>query len=258
MARSKNEKPATTSTKKSEKSSAKGSPNNWERFVGVLAILLSLFAIYLLVCIVSFFASGGADISHLNVTAKELMAHPELKIQNAGGRWGAIIGNFLINKGFGIASLGFIYFLIIFALRLGKLARFSMSRNLGYGLFLIIWTSIALGYFFSSLYNKSFLIPGGQYGYFMSQLLNATVGSVGTFFLILGSILICIIVAFEQAWPLLKRWLSYRRVKAAKTLKKEEFPVAPEPLEEDDAILEITQAPVITTNDEAYVRQPSL
>ena len=251
MARSKNEKPATASTKKTEKSSAKGSPNNWERFGGVLAILLSLFAVYLLVCIVSFFASGGADISHLNVTAKELMAHPELKIQNAGGRWGAVIANFMINKGFGIASLGFVYFLIIFALRLGKLAKFSMSRNLGYGLFLIIWTSIALGYFFSSLYNKSFLIPGGQYGYFMSQLLNATIGKVGTFFLILGTILICIIVAFEQAWPLLKRWLSYRRVKAAKTVK-EELPVVPVLSDEDDAILEITQAPVIRTNDEAY------
>ena len=252
MARSKNEKPATASTKKSEKSSAKAAPNNWERFGGVLAILLSLFAVYLLVCIVSFFVSGGADISHLNLTAKELMAHPELKIQNAGGRWGAVVANFMINKGFGIASLGFVYFLIIFALRLGKLARFSMSRNLGYGIFLIVWVSITLGYFFSSLYNKSFLIPGGQYGYFMSQLLNATIGKVGTFFLILATILICIIVAFEQAWPLLKRWLSYRRVKAAKTVKKEELPVVPELQDEDNAILEITQAPVITTNDEAY------
>ena len=252
MARSKNEKPATASTKKSEKSSAKAAPNNWERFGGVLAILLSLFAVYLLVCIVSFFATGGADISHLNVTTKELMAHPELKIQNAGGETGARIANFLINKGFGIASLGFVYFLVIFALRLGKLARFSMSRNLGYGLFLIVWTSITLGFIFASISAKSFLIPGGQYGYFMSQMLNTMIGRVGTFFLLLASILICIIVAFEQAWPLLKRWLSIKRLKAAKTLKKEEVPVMTEITDEDDALLEITQAPVIKTNDEAY------
>ena len=246
MARSKNEKGTTSSSKKVGKA---GKSTNWERVGGILAVLLALSAGYFLVCMVSFLFSGGADISHLNISTKELMAHPELKIQNAGGRWGAIIANLFINKGFGIASFGFIYLAFIFAIRLGKLGKVSLNRNFGYGLFLIIWLSISLGYFLTSLYAKSFLIPGGAYGYFMSQLLNTTIGKVGTFLLIVASILICILIAFENAWPVLKRWLTYRRFKAAKA-RKEEVPGFPP----DDDPFVITEPPVIKTEDDAFAK----
>src|SRR5665647_855002 len=221
MARSKNEKTSTASTKKGGIGSRLGNLNNWERIGGILAILLFFFSIYLLISFMSFFISGGVDISHLNVTSKELLSNPDLKIQNAGGRWGAVLANFFINKGFGIAAIGFIYLFVIISLRLGKIGKFSMRRNFAYGLFLIIWTSVAFGYFFSSLYEKSFLFPGGTYGYFISHLLNSTIGKMGTFFLILASILICIIIAFEEAWPLIKKWVTYKRLKSLKEPSKE-------------------------------------
>ena len=244
MVRSKNEKSSTTSTKKGGIGGRLGNLNRWERVGGVLAILLFFFSIYLLISFISFLFSGGADISHLNVTSKELLSNPDLKIQNAGGRWGAVCANLLINKGFGIASIGFIYLLAIISLRLGKIGKFSLKRNFAYGLFLIIWTSLALGYFLSALYEKSFLIPGGMYGYFISQLLNSTIGKIGTFFMILASILICIIIAFEEAWPLIKKWVTYKRLKAA--TKKVEA------LEEDTYT--IPQAPVIPTKEKAFAK----
>ena len=248
MVRSKNEKTGTTSTKKGGIGGRLGNLNTWERIGGILAILLFFFSIYLLISFISFFISGGADISHLNITSKELLSNPDLKIQNAGGRWGAVMANLFINKGFGIASLGFIYLFVIISLRLGKIGKFSMKRNFAYGLFLIIWTSIAFGYFFSSLYQKSFLFPGGNYGYFISQLLNSTIGKMGTFFLILASILICIIVAFEDAWPLIKKWVTYKRLKSLKaaSVKKEEI------AEEDT--FSIPQAPLIPTKEKAFAK----
>lgn len=254
MARSKNEKTATAPTKKTGKGIKLGSLSTWERVGGVLAILLALFAGYLLVCFVSFLFSGGADISHLKVATKELMDHPDLKIQNAGGRWGAILANLFINKGFGIASFGFVYLFFIFAVLLGKLGRFSIGRNVGYGLFLIVWTSVASGFFLSSVYDKSFLIPGGAYGFFISQLLNTTIGKIGTFFLILATMLICVIVAFEEAWPLLRRWLTIRRLKAAATNKKEISGTTEETFISDEDTFEITQAPIIKTNEKAYAK----
>lgn len=248
MVRSKNEKTGTTSTKKGGIGGRLGNLNTWERIGGILAILLFFFSIYLLISFISFFISGGADISHLNITSKELLSNPDLKIQNAGGRWGAVMANIFINKGFGIASMGFIYLFVIISLRLGKIGKFSLKRNFAYGLFLIIWTSIAFGYFFSSLYQKSFLFPGGNYGYFISQLLNSTIGKMGTFFLILASILICIIIAFEDAWPLLKKWVTYKRLKSlnAASAKKEEI------AEEDT--FSIPQAPVIPTKEKAFAK----
>jgi len=248
MVRSKNEKTGTTSTKKGGIGGRLGNLNTWERIGGILAILLFFFSIYLLISFISFFISGGADISHLKITSKELLSNPDLKIQNAGGRWGAVMANLFINKGFGIASLGFIYLFVIISLRLSKIGKFSLKRNFAYGLFLIIWTSIAFGYFFSSLYQKSFLFPGGNYGYFISQLLNSTIGKMGTFFLILVSILICIIIAFEDAWPLLKKWVTYKRLKSLKaaSAKKEEI------TEEDT--FSIPQAPVIPTKEKAFAK----
>ena len=240
MARSKNEKTGTTTTKKGGIGGRLGNLNTWERIGGILAILLFFFSIYLLISFISFFISGGVDISNLDISTKALLSNPDLKIQNAGGRWGAVMANLFINKGFGIASMGFIYLFVIISLRLGKIGKFSMRRNFAYGLFLIIWTSVAFGYFFSSLYEKSFLLPGGAYGYFISQLLNSTIGKMGTFFLILASILICIIVAFEEAWPLLKKWVTYKRMKSLKAATQKE-----EITEEDT--FSIPQAPLIPT-----------
>ena len=96
MTRSKKEKSGTTSTKKGETGSRLSNLNTWERIGGILAILLFFFSAYLLISFISFFISGGADISHLNITTKELLSNPELKIQNAGGRWGAVLANLFI------------------------------------------------------------------------------------------------------------------------------------------------------------------
>lgn len=247
MARSKNEKSGTTSTRKSGIGGRIGNLNTWERIGGILAILLFFFSVYLLISFISFFISGGADISHLNVTSKELLSNPELKIQNAGGRWGAVMANFFINKGFGIAAIGLIYLLLIISLRLGKIGKFSLKRNFAYGLFLIVWTSVAFGYFFSSLYEKSFLFPGGTYGYFISHLLNSTIGKVGTFFLIVASILICIIIAFDEAWPIIKKWVTYKRLKALKAAEEQEQ------IPEEETFT-IPQAPLIKTSEKAFAK----
>jgi DNA segregation ATPase FtsK/SpoIIIE, S-DNA-T family len=250
MARSKNEKSGTPSTKKGGIGGRLGNLNTWERIGGILAILLFLFSMYMLISFISFFISGGADISNLDVTTKELLSNPDLKIQNAGGRWGAIIANVLINKGVGVAAIGIIYLLVIISLRLGKIGKFSMRRNFAYGLFLIIWTSVTFGYFFSSLYEKSFLQPGGYYGFFISRLLNSTIGKVGTFFLILASILICIIIAFEEAWPLIKKWVTYRRLKNSKESPKA---ISEEEIPEEDTF-SIPEAPMITTKEKAFAK----
>ncbi len=244
MTRSKKEKSSGTSTRKGGLAGRLGKLSTWERVGAGLGFILLSFSLYLLFSFASFLFSGGADISHLKVSAKELMSNPDLKIQNVGGRWGAILANLFINRGFGIASVGFIYLFFITALRLFNAFRFSMSRNFAYGLFLIIWTSVTSGYFLSSFYEKSFLLPGGDYGKNISLLLNITIGKVGTFFLIIASMFICVIIAFEEAWPILKKWLTYKRLKS--TPKKVEIP-------QEDTFL-IPQAPLIETKERAFAK----
>jgi len=245
MARSKNEKTSATSARKSGRGGRLGNLSTGERVGGIVAILLVFLSCYLLISFTSFLISGSADISLLDVSFKELFTNPDIKMQNAGGRWGAVLANLFINKGFGIAAYGFIYLFIILALRMGKMGRFSLRRNLAYTLFLIIWTSVAAGYFLSSLYQKSHILPGGSYGFHISQLFNLTIGKVGTFFLILSSMMICLIIAFEETWPLLKKWITYKQH------KKEVVPK--EKIQEED-IFSIPQAPVIESNERAFAK----
>ncbi len=245
MTRSKKEKSGSTSTKKKGiVGRLIGRLTMWERVGAIFGILFLVISIHLLISFTSFFISGGADISHLKVTSKELLSNPDLKIQNAGGRWGAVLANLFINKGFGIASIGFVYLFFIIALRLLNVFRYSMSRNIAYGLFLIIWTSVASGYFLSSLYEKSFILPGGDYGKNISLLFNITIGKIGTFFLILASMLICIIIAFEEAWPTIRRWITYKRLEAPS--KKEVIP--------QEETFSIPQAPIIETKERAFAK----
>jgi S-DNA-T family DNA segregation ATPase FtsK/SpoIIIE len=250
MARSRDDKSGGSSQKKTGIGGRIGNLSKWERVGGILAILLFFFSVYLLISFISFLFSGGADQSLLEASIKEAMTDEKVKFVNAGGRFGAILSNLLINKAFGIASFGLIYLMIIISLKLARIGKISFSRNFGYSLFLIVWISISCGYFLSSFYEKSFILPGGTYGFFISHFLNSTIGKMGTFFLILGSMLTCIIIAFESAWPTLKKWITTRReIAALKKLQKKEEKA----LYAEDTF-SIPQAPVIPVDEKAFAK----
>jgi S-DNA-T family DNA segregation ATPase FtsK/SpoIIIE len=183
----------------------------WEKFRNIIAVPLFFFSLYLFVVFISFLLQEGADVSHLDVSIKELLTNPNIKIENAGGKWGAILANWFINKGFGFASFIILYLSILMSLRLAKIGKFSLAKNFGYGIFFIIWISIALAFSLSYFYKNSPILPGGAYGFLMSQHLNSVVGKLGTFFILFGSLLILIIVAFEDAWGVIIRMLNYKR-----------------------------------------------
>ena len=245
MARSRDEKSGGAPPKKSGLSGRLGKLSGWERVGGILSVILFFFAVYLLISFISFLFSGGADQSLLDASTKEVMTHAKIKFINAGGKYGAILSNLIINKGFGIGSFGIVFLLLILALKLAKIGKVSLSRNFAYGLFLIIWTSITFGYLFSSLYEKSFVYGGGGgvYGFFISKLLNSTIGKVGTFFLIFVSMVICIIIAFESAWPTIKKWITYRRERTAK-----------QAVIAEDETFNIPQAPIIPFDEKAFAK----
>lgn len=242
MTRSREEKSGNSHSRKSGLSGRIGKLSNWERVGGVLAILLFFLSVYLLISFISFFFSGGSDQSLLDATTKEILTDSKIKFANAGGRFGAILANMLVNKGFGFASLGVVFLLIILSLKLARIGKVSLGRNFAYGLFLIVWTSVSSAYFLSSFYEKSFIMPGGIYGFFVSQLLNSHIGKVGTFFLIIVSMVICIIIAFESAWPTIKKWITYRRERADQQDDME------------DEIFNIPQAPIISEDERAFAK----
>jgi S-DNA-T family DNA segregation ATPase FtsK/SpoIIIE len=117
-------------------------------------------------------------------------------------------------------------------MRLAKIGKLSLSRNFGYGIFLIVWISITLAFVLASFYKNSPVLPGGAYGFLMSQHLITGIGKLGTFFLLLGSMLIVIIIAFDGAWGAILAMLNYRRPARKKELEltSEELTAVPQPV----------------------------
>ncbi|MCL4481645.1 MAG: DNA translocase FtsK [Bacteroidetes bacterium] len=203
----------------------------WEKIRGILAILLFFFTIYLFVAFISFLIQNGADVSNLDVSIKELLTNPNIKIENAGGKWGAVLANWFINKGFGYGSFIILYLFTVLSMRLAKIGKISLTRNFGYGIFLIIWISLTLAYSLAAFYKNSPILPGGAYGFLMSQHMNSVIGKLGTFFVLFGSMLVVVIIAFEDAWGTILKLLAYRRPPKKRELELStgDFAVASQP-----------------------------
>ncbi len=183
-----------------------------EKFRYIIAIPIFFFSLYLFLAIISFLLLDGADLSHMDISVKELLTNPNIKIENAGGKWGALLANWVFNKGFGYASFIILYLSILVSLRLSKIGKFSLAKNFGYGIFFVIWISIALAFSLSYFYKNSPILPGGSYGFIMAQHLNFIVGGLGTSFILFGSLLILIIVAFEDTWSFILGLLNQKRL----------------------------------------------
>jgi len=238
MAQQKSDNQQKSSTAKTNAAGKGAKYTRWEKIKGIFAVLIFFFTLYLVVAFISFLLQDGADVSHLDVSIKELLTNPNIKIENSGGKWGAVLANWFINKGFGFGSFIILYLLLVFSMRLAKIGKLKFAKNFGYGIFFIIWISIALAYSLAAFYKNSPILPGGAYGFLMSQHLNSIVGKLGTFFILLGSLLIVIIIAFEDAWGAILGLLSYKRAPKKKEIElitSEPFAVSqpPKTLEKD-------------------------
>ena len=219
MAQQKSDNQPKSTTSSSGTGGKSSKHTRWDKIRGGFGLLLFFFAIYLFISFISFLLQDGADVSHLDVTIKELITNPNIKIENSGGKFGAILANWFINKCFGFGSFVILYLFGVISMRLAKIGKVSLTRNLGYGIFLIIWLSITLAFSFAAFYKNSPILPGGAYGFLMSQHLITGIGRLGTFFVLLGTALIVIILAFEDAWGNIQALLSYRRPPKKKELE---------------------------------------
>ncbi|MDR1756134.1 MAG: DNA translocase FtsK [Culturomica sp.] len=179
----------------------------WEdsRVRAVLAITLTLVALYTLFSLIGFFFTGGIDQSLIDKGLQKVIANPGITAENPAGKLGAWISDLLINRWFGVASFLFCYILLLCGIRITgkKIARFP--RKVFFSLLFIVWISLFLGYasdladYWFGL-KESYLYPGGAHGYFVTQWLNALTGKIGTFFILILSFSILLFFGFERAF----------------------------------------------------------
>ena len=202
-------------TKKSKAKKRFSGPKflNDDRVKFIFGITLSLFTIYIGLAFVSFFFTGGADQSKLDLKWLELITDSKVRVENWTGKTGAYISNLFINKGFGIASFSFLYLLVVLSLRIWNVKIQSLRKTILHTLLFSILFSVLMSFFFVSSTSHSFLFLGGVHGFFISEWLISLIGNVGTLFLIVLSLLTLVIFAFQNSITFIQK-VFYKKPKA--------------------------------------------
>ncbi|MGQ1909867.1 DNA translocase FtsK 4TM domain-containing protein [Marinifilum sp. RC60d5] len=206
-------KKKTTNTKKSKKNFSKPDFLKDEKFIFLIRIFFPLLTVYLSLAFVSFFFTGGADQSKLDIKWLELITNSDIRVENWTGKTGAYISNLFINKGFGIASFSFLYLMFILSLRTCNIKIHSLRKTILFTLLFSIWLSIGMAFTFVDSTSDSYLFLGGSHGYYISKWLISTIGNVGTLFVLVLSILCLLTFGFQNTVSFFKKMIPEKKAK---------------------------------------------
>ena len=161
------------------------------RIVGLLLFLLSF---YLLVAFTSFLFTWKIDQDLLYGSWKELLFNPELEVVNWLGKFGALTSHLFMNNWFGISSFLFVGIFGLLGLKVSlNYAPLPLAKTIKNTLFVIVWSSVFLGFFFTS----ENLFVGGAIGYYSNDWLSSTFGRAGTISFILFVLFSYLIIGFD-------------------------------------------------------------
>lgn len=150
----------------------------------IFGSFLILFAIGLLISFVSFLINWQADQSLLG----DVLDRSE-QAKNWLSKFGAFISHSFIYKGFGIPMLSLPVMLFITGIYLFlNLKLFKLRALWFWGLYLIIWFSLSLGFFMTSS-----PILGGVVGYEMNDFLQDYIGKLGVVLVLMFMLIIYLV-----------------------------------------------------------------
>ena len=170
----------------------------------IIGILLLFVVLYFTLAMLSYFFTGAADQSKMDLPWSELK-EKRSEIHNWTSVMGALISETLINKWFGLSAFFIVIFAAIIAFRLMKKKLYSMWKGFFHCSFWLIWMSVTFGFMINPLVDSwLFFSPGGQHGEAISNILKSYIGNPGTFFLLLGMFLTYSIISFNATLPFIK------------------------------------------------------
>lgn len=179
-----------------------------------IGLFFFLGGIYLLIAFISYLFSGHTDHSKLDLSWSELVTDPKIQVDNKAGKTGAFLGEFFMNRGFGVASFLFVYMLVITAFQLWGRPLVKFSKAILFSLVLLFLISITLGLVLTVTNNVSYLYLGGENGLFLSNWLSSMFGSIGTFFILASCMFLILLVRVDSFTPWLKKIFGKKQKKA--------------------------------------------
>lgn len=198
-----------------------------ERLHRVIGLTLILSSIYLLVAFTSFLFTWKADQDKVLGSWWDLFfagdeavpALGETGVDNWLGKLGAVISHLFIHRGFGVASYFFVAYTFLAGFRvLFKTSPFPLRPFFKRSLFVLLWSSVALGYIF----HNDYFFLGGTFGYQTSLWLNQSVGIIGTGFLMVFSFFAFMAISFNYAFDWMRSKPAEAAMESLDTMEKNE------------------------------------
>lgn len=175
----------------------------------VLGSFLLIFGILLCIAFISFFFTGEADQSTIaDFTSRDA------KAENWLSKSGAWLSDFFIQRGFGIASFifsGLVFLSGVYVLM--NLDKAKLRKHWFWGILIIIWLSILLGFF-----GEKHDILGGTIGFEINTFLQDYIGKIGIILLLFFGLITYLAIRFKLTFETFTNLF-----KSAKNNIKDEF-----------------------------------
>ncbi|MGY0392628.1 DNA translocase FtsK [Bizionia sp. KMM 8389] len=161
----------------------------------VLGSFLVIIGLLLFIAFISYFFTGTADQSTLTE-----FTNKTVESKNWLNKTGAWLSNFFIYEGFGIASFIFAGLIIISGLSVLTGSNKSiLQKKWIWGTLIVVWLSIALGYFTERWYSL-----GGIIGFEMNTFLQIYLGKIGTALLLLFGLIVYLAIRMNVTFDSIK------------------------------------------------------
>ena len=156
--------------------------NREEAIRTTCGILLLALAAFTLLSLASHLVTGGED-------QKVLQGGYIGSAKNWAGYVGAWWSNYWITENFGFGAFFIPVFLFAASLKLTGAYHVRLWKWLINCGFLLCWVSVASAFFLNGMFSESHLVPGGNHGLYVVGILEDVGGPVGTFIIILLTLL---------------------------------------------------------------------
>ncbi len=196
-------------------------------FLFMLGLLMGATAIFLCSSFLSFFSSGGADQSSIDVVGA--VADADAVVQNASGKGGAIVADFLVNGCFGWSSVLVIPLFVGLMLRLMNIYRPNLLKWFLISVFGVVWGSVFFAFTLGSLFEDSFMSPGGRHGETVAAWLHSQIGVVGVVLVLALSLIAFMTYVTRDTIAWLQNVFTFGFIPKSSPVEGEEESAAEEP-----------------------------
>ena len=162
-----------------------------ERLYFVFGFCLLFIAGYMIWAFISYFTTGTADQSLIEVPREGEILNQNKEFMNACGSLGAYTAWFFIKRCFGLAAFIIPIYLILVAFNLMRAYKIGLLKWFMCLSIVMIWTSVTMSKFLTPFFEDACYNPGGDHGVAICQQIEGFLGTPG-----LTAVLLLVAVVF--------------------------------------------------------------